>query len=81
MLKTLRTILLQKGYLENLEGQFEKSFTNEYGEIVGKSEVYLVGKRGLMVVDMLLDDDGCIITSSEDKYIIREVVDLYDILK
>ena len=81
MLETLRTILLQKGYIENLEGQFKKSFINKYGEIVSKSEVYLVGKKGLVVIDMLLDVDGCIILSSEDRYIIREVEDLYNILK
>ena len=81
MLETLRNILLQKGYIESSEGQFKKSFTNKYGEIVGKSEVYLVGKRGLLLVDMLLDKDGCIITSNEDRYIISQVNDLYNILK
>ena len=81
MLETLRTILLQKGYLENLEGQFKKSFTNKYGEIVEKSEVYLVGKRGLLLVNTLLDKDGCIITSNEDRYIISQVDDFYNILK
>ena len=81
MLETLRNILLQKGYIESSEGQFKKIFTNEYGKIVSKSEVYLVGKRGLILIDMLLDDDGCIITSNEDRYIIREVDDLYNILK
>ena len=81
MLETLRNILLQKGYIESSEGQFKKSFTNKYGEIVSKSEVYLVGKRGLVVIDMLLDVDGCIILSSEDRYIVGDVEDLYDILK
>ena len=81
MLDTLRTILLQKGFIESSEGQFKKSFANKYGEIVAKSEVYLVGKKGLILIDMLLDDDGCVILSSEDRYIIREAEDLYDILK
>lgn len=81
MLETLRTILLQKGFIESSEGQFKKSFINKYGEIVSKSEVYLVGKKGLVVIDMLLDVDGCIVLSSEDRYIIRQIEDLYDILK
>lgn len=80
MLETLRTILFQKGYMESLEGQFEKSFTNKYGEIVKRNEVYLVGRRGLLMVSMMLDEDGCIIDANEEKYIVAEVKDLYDIL-
>lgn len=81
MLETLRNILLQKGYIENSEGKFEKNFINKYGEIVSKSEIYLVGEKRLVVIDMLLDKDGYIILSSKDKYTIEKREDLYDILK
>lgn len=33
-----------------------------------------------MIADMLLDEDGCIITSNEDRYLVKQVKDLHDIL-
>lgn len=80
MLETIKAILTQKGFVEGIEGEFQKVYTNEYNEVIEKTIVSLIGKKGLLVVSILLDENGCIIDSNEERYLVREVKDLYDIL-